>query len=703
MDNNGLPLFSVSYMCNHGGRCHDISNTVLKNPTLFSAFLGGIFGLSEEIGGNLQHISITNMEIFAYSTHGTTAVWITDPLGGPDLIDDNKNRVRLIAELFQHTYAYYIENKKIYDTNLFIGFQKILEYNGLVDDSLKFKKNCLNCIYDKACPFRIISGDPNSTLEEKISQIPNKRSIGKLLTMVKSVKKYKPITEERQHFVASNTLRSLSIIDKKTNKAVSFGYGCNKIPFRRLSNFEGEFIKGEVLSLLKDEDINDYYQVKYSPVNDNIAYGVVHKENLGVLAEYYYDQGDVDILLNDVLSELSVLLPETISDTGDLIDLQMIEENQPISFCDDCLVDNEQDCFTKNVLLEMDRSLFDLTKKNLTIEIQRSHKLAEELNETQSIAKMGSWEWDMITDIISWSDGIYEIFDFDRSIQASVENFIKIIHPDDLDDVNIAISDAIEVKGEYNNVHRLNLPNGDLRYVYVCGQIVYSANDNKPIKMKGTAQDVTKTKLIEMELENRLNEKEVLIQEIHHRVRNNLQVILSLLDLEIGQNSKSEFVNKTKSRIKSMLLVHEELFGEESVGRINAQTLINDIVKMLEKAYSEVLANIQILQNIEDCNLTLNNAISVSLIVNEAITNSIKHAFKENKGGEIMVKLRDDGRTCDLQIKDNGSGFNRNLTKKSMGIQMMEALAIQLGSSLIIDTDEGTTVQVKFYIGVDGV
>ena len=127
MSNSGIPLFSVSNKCNVGTRCDDMTDALIKNETLFSAFLSGLFGISEEFGGNLEHITISNMVMFAYKLNEIVVVLITDPIDNIEEQNSHKMRSKIIAELFYQTYNYYISKNKYYNTSQFNGFQKILE------------------------------------------------------------------------------------------------------------------------------------------------------------------------------------------------------------------------------------------------------------------------------------------------------------------------------------------------------------------------------------------------------------------------------------------------------------------------------------------------------------------------------------------------------------------------------------------------
>ncbi|MCE7734769.1 MAG: hypothetical protein GPJ54_07835 [Candidatus Heimdallarchaeota archaeon] len=353
MSSSGIPMFSVSYSCGYGIQCDDITDPLLENPTLFSAFLGGLFGISSELGGKLEHISISNLDIFAYSQPNLIAVLITEPTANIEEQDNYKNKTRVISELFNQTYEFYLKKNKVHDIGVFNGFQKILEDAGLADEGSNFKKNCQECVFDKACPYRIITGDPSLSITEKLARIPKQGIFSKMKQAFKAMKIYRPITDENKQTL-QNSVLTLSIYNKNTKNPTSIGFGCDSIQFYELDSFENEFIKGEIKNLLTSSPDDTEIIIKFSPFHKRVAYGVLNSQDYAIIVQFEYSDKDrTQFILKDILYKIESIIKMFDDEKADFMQLQVIEEDQPISFCIGCLDDIEKSCFSKSVLEQL--------------------------------------------------------------------------------------------------------------------------------------------------------------------------------------------------------------------------------------------------------------------------------------------------------------------------------------------------------------
>ena len=206
------------------------------------------------------------------------------------------------------------------------------------------------------------------------------------------------------------------------------------------------------------------------------------------------------------------------------------------------------------------------------------------------------------------------------------------------------------------------------------------------------AMDVTERKKAESQLKASLGEKEVLLKEIHHRVKNNLQIISSLLNLQAGylqDNQAIELFQVSQSRIESMALIHEKLYQSKDLAQINLAEYIQDLVDSLFCSYEVRLKAIAVKLNIDDILVNLDTAIPCGLIINELVLNSLKHAFPSGKPGEIYIS----GMTSDsdnkfiLIVGDNGIGLPPDFdfrNTESLGLQLVNILANQLEGTIAI-------------------
>jgi len=200
-----------------------------------------------------------------------------------------------------------------------------------------------------------------------------------------------------------------------------------------------------------------------------------------------------------------------------------------------------------------------------------------------------------------------------------------------------------------------------------------------------------------------LREKEVLLKEIHHRVKNNLQIISSLLNLQADYLKDPEAIEvfrDSQNRIQSMAIVHEKLYQSEDLATINLSEYIQDLVSNLSYSYEVNLEAIAVKIKVEEVLLDIDTAIPCGLIINELVSNSLKYAFPKHQSGEICIELKSlIGKQMKLTVSDNGIGLPENFDfnkTDSLGLQLVDALTTQLKGTIEIDRDRGTKFQIIF-------
>lgn len=213
------------------------------------------------------------------------------------------------------------------------------------------------------------------------------------------------------------------------------------------------------------------------------------------------------------------------------------------------------------------------------------------------------------------------------------------------------------------------------------------------------SEDITEKKLKNEQLQKYTREIEVMLKEIHHRVKNNLQIILSLIRLQSESITDSDAlarIRETENRIISMALVHEMLYGSESFSEIEFKNYVSKIIQNISQSLSTT--KIKILNKIENIALPIDIAIPCGLIINELVTNSIKHAFKNTDTGVITIRMGPiEGNYIQFQYKDSGPGIQdqTNLTNpKTLGLQLITTLSNQIGSSYSFSSREGFTFEL---------
>jgi PAS domain S-box-containing protein len=216
--------------------------------------------------------------------------------------------------------------------------------------------------------------------------------------------------------------------------------------------------------------------------------------------------------------------------------------------------------------------------------------------------------------------------------------------------------------------------------------------------------DITKRKLAETKIQISLREKEILLQEVHHRVKNNLQVISSLLDLqsqEIEEQATLELFQESQNRVKSMALVHEKLYQSEDFARINFAEYTESLTSYLFKAYDLMAGNITLELNIDnEATLAIDTAIPCGLIINELVSNALKYAFRDRQSGTVKLTLYcEPDNYLTLIIQDDGVGFPQMWdikSAKTLGIQLVKILTKQLKGTIELDKSQGSKFIIRF-------
>ena len=233
-------------------------------------------------------------------------------------------------------------------------------------------------------------------------------------------------------------------------------------------------------------------------------------------------------------------------------------------------------------------------------------------------------------------------------------------------------------------------------------------NQHKRLEVAVTERtlDLTRAKeQIELqaeELRNSLDEKEVLLREVHHRVKNNLQVITSLLNLQsfrVKDPDTKALFKECHDRINSMTMIHERLYQSDDLSEIDLSTYLENISTQLARSYNADNRKIRLNINVEDVRLGLDQAIPSGLIVNELVSNALKHAFTDRNSGEIDIEFSKTDSTYTLSVSDNGKGlpdaFDVSQTP-SLGMKLVHALTQKLKGTLTVQSNNLTRIQIAF-------
>ncbi|RHX93931.1 hypothetical protein DLM76_13180 [Leptospira yasudae] len=297
--------------------------------------------------------------------------------------------------------------------------------------------------------------------------------------------------------------------------------------------------------------------------------------------------------------------------------------------------------------------------------------------------------------LVNVSDSALEFYGYSR------EEFLKL----KINDVNIL--DPEEVKAEmlkassenrlyFNFIHRLK--SGELRDVEVFSGPI---SINGRIHLYSIIHDVTERNLTQKRMQESLKEKELMLQEIHHRVKNNLQIVSSLLSLH-SEFKEDPYLQKVlrecELRVKSMALVHEELYRSDNLAKVDLKSYCFSLSSNLLSVYGQA-GKIRF-HNLENSFfISIDRAIPIGLILNELLTNSLKYAFGDQERGEIFLDLKNADGCVELEYRDTGTGFNLNQAQNKqsgLGLKLIDMLSMQLHAKLFFQAENGFFLRMHF-------
>jgi len=275
-----------------------------------------------------------------------------------------------------------------------------------------------------------------------------------------------------------------------------------------------------------------------------------------------------------------------------------------------------------------------------------------------------------------------------------------ITHPEDRESVKKHFRENTENPDTGRFDFRIISRTGEERWINHFCQPVYD-REGRFTGRRGSNRDVTERRQAEERIKASLREKEVLLKEIHHRVKNNMQVISSLLNMQsqyVHDPEDAEALRASINRIKSMALIHDKLYRSGTLASISLPGYVNDLANELFSTYA-LRPDIGIDLDVSPVSLGIDDAVPLGLILNELISNSLKHAFPGHAPGTIRVRLEAEGREIRLTVSDNGVGIHEGLdfaNTGSLGMQLVVTLVEQLEGTIELKRDKGTEFRITF-------
>ncbi len=317
--------------------------------------------------------------------------------------------------------------------------------------------------------------------------------------------------------------------------------------------------------------------------------------------------------------------------------------------------------------------------------------------------KVGIWELNIQNNKIYIDPNLKKILGYNEyEVSDCFNDWLNLIHPEDLELVKLELNAYLQgTKSKYEVQHRMRHKSGYYLWFLARGNLIKD-DDKKACYIAGSNTDISINKQIEDKLKISLKEKNILLKEIHHRVKNNLQIISSLLRLQARKIQYPEILDifrDSQNRVRAMAMIHEKLYQSTEFAKIKICDYINSLTNNLLLSY-RASGLIKIKLEIEEIYLKIDTSIICGLIVNELVSNSIKHAFTKYNNSNIKIiftTLGDDKYL--LKISDNGIGINRDYLhqERTIGLQLVWNLVEQIEGSITCEVKSGTSFEIIFF------
>ncbi len=302
-----------------------------------------------------------------------------------------------------------------------------------------------------------------------------------------------------------------------------------------------------------------------------------------------------------------------------------------------------------------------------------------------------------------WEGHYEKVLGYSKAeIGTDEASWLERVYPDDLPSVIAEFKRAFGENKIYDLEYRYRHQDGSYRWIYDRG-VMHGKYQGEPTQVIGVMRDITQRKQAEEKLRASLSEKEVLLKEIHHRVKNNLYVISSLLNIQstyVEDPAVIEFFQDSKNRIQTMAMIHEQLYQSDDLAQIDFKEYLHRLVNNLLSSYNPDPDRIKAIIDVESLHLDLEIAIPCGLLINELVTNAFKHAFATKNSGKLKISLhQDETQKIHLIVEDNGKGMPENINLEeadSLGLRLVRILTEQLDGELTFQTSsKGTSFHLE--------
>jgi len=337
-------------------------------------------------------------------------------------------------------------------------------------------------------------------------------------------------------------------------------------------------------------------------------------------------------------------------------------------------------------------------KKNFEQELKQTLAQFDLAIET---AELGIWEQDLKTKKLDWNKNMFNIFDVEESsFNGDFSEFSDRVYPEDSAGAGEGISRMLKGETVRDIRFRIKTDIGITKHIYASGAPVLNEK-GETVKLMGINIDFSRVAQYQEKLERTINEKEALFRELHHRIKNNLQIVSSILFIksEYSQDKKLQnFINETTLRINSISKIHEQLLQLEGIDELDIKLYLEGLIQEILKTFHSSQKTYFLNQDIDSSILNVDTALNIGLIVNEILSNCIKYAYPNSDGGPISITLKKNQSSLLLSIEDEGVGIPEEILSnksQSHGLSLIELFTDQINGKLSVKNGVGTSFEIK--------
>ncbi|WP_370572400.1 PAS domain S-box protein, partial [Methanomethylovorans sp.] len=359
----------------------------------------------------------------------------------------------------------------------------------------------------------------------------------------------------------------------------------------------------------------------------------------------------------------------------------------------------------KNAVLTIARDITERKRieqalKDYAEQLEHSNQIKEEMERVVNNSPVIVFKWKPEKDwpVSFVSENVSQLGYTVEDFTSGRIKYLDILYPGDLERFHPMLEEYKNVHSDqFNQEYRIFTKSKDIRWVDE--RTFIRMEQSGEILLQGIILDITERKKAQ---ETLLRAEEIRKKEIHHRVKNNLQVISSLLFLEAENFRDKEIVEAfldSRNRVRSMALIHEELYQSGDMSTIDFADYTRNLLNFLSKSYFMESKAIKLNSKIENVYLGMDTAIPLGMIINELVSNSLKHGYRDALEGNVNVTLELHGNELTLNVSDDGIGFPENVDFRqttSLGLQLVTTLVDQINGTIELERNGGTSFKIRF-------